>query len=413
MTATTTLAGAPLGDHDGDVFADRLHGLRAVHDYLARRPAEVLSLLCRFSLRRAAEYELDAAVRTLAGALDEVRRHRPVTVRRLAAFMPSNVVLYSYVLYLLVPSLFAEELHFRPASDVREETLALHRLLAPLHRAPIEARPVSQRVYLHDSVAAADVVVFTGAYQNAERIRPQLAAEQLFLFLGAGVNPFIVAPGADLAQAARDAVAIRTLNSGQDCLAPDLFLVHRSVAERFLDLLVNEVSKLRFGANDDPGADYGTIHYADALEASAVYLSRNRERIVHGGNVDFRSRRLDPAVLVGDLTGRTGAEEFFTPVFEVLRYSDPDALARTLSTGIFAERALGASVYGDAPELAQSLRRRHTVTVNAPLTSIDDGNAPFGGFGPMANYAAHQGRLRIAPILISAAVAEHLGTRHE
>lgn len=391
----------------------RLAGLRAVHDHLAGRPVEVMSLLCRFSLRRAAEYEIDAAVRTLAGAVDEVARNRPVTVGRLAAYMPSNVVLYSYVLYLMVPALFIRELHFRPATEVRDETLALHELLAPLHGLPIHAQPVSQRDFLRDTVTGADVVVFTGAYQNAERIRPQLTPDQLFLFLGSGINPFVVAPGADLARAARDAVAIRTLNSGQDCLAPDLFLVHESVMDRFLDLLIAEVEGLRFGSYEDPSADYGTIRYAEALESAALFLSRNRDRIVHGGGLDFRSRRLDPAVLVGELGRRTPVEEFFTPLFDVRRYSDPAALTTTLSSGVFTERALGASVYGDAPELVRSLRRWCTVTVDEPLTAIDDGNVPFGGFGPMANHAAHRGRLRAAPILISAAVADHLGARDE
>lgn len=45
--------------------------------------------------------------------------------------------------------------------------------------------------------------------------------------------------------------------------------------------------------------------------------------------------------------------------------------------------------------------------MNVPLTAVDDGNAPFGGRGHVANYIAYRGRLHAEPILISKAVAEH------
>lgn len=403
--AWPTVAAEP----EDSIDSRRAAAVQRVRDFLVNDAGSVHELLCEISTHRAARYEIESTVATLDGALDEVAAHRPGRVSHLAAFMPSNVILYSYALYLLVPALYTERLVFRPSSRVKDQMSRLHTMLAEQHGLPITLTGVSQREFLHHHVLPADVVVFTGAYANAEEIRAQLSPGQLFLFLGSGVNPFVVAPGADVEQAARDAIAIRVLNTGQDCLGPDLFTVHESLLAPFVDALVSELKGLRYGPYTDPDADFGPIFYESALEDGAQFLARHRGDIVHGGHVDFRARRLDPTVVVGEsVTPRTHVPEFFAPIFNVAGYRDEDALAATLTTGMFTERALGSSVYGHAPALVEALRRRTTVTLDTTLLSIDDGNAPFGGYGRMANYISDGHEVRAEPVLISKAVAAHL-----
>ncbi|MFE2156197.1 aldehyde dehydrogenase family protein [Streptomyces lydicus] len=402
--AWPTVAAEP----EGSLARHRAAAVHRVRDFLVNDAGTVHELLCEISTHRAARYEIESTVATLDGALDEVAAHRPGRVPRLAAFMPSNVILYSYALYLLVPALYTDRLVFRPSSRVKDQMRRLHTLLAEQHGLPIELTTASQRDFLHDHVLPADVVVFTGAYANAEQIRARLSPGQLFLFLGSGVNPFVVGPGADVERAARDAIAIRVLNTGQDCLGPDLFSVHEPLLEPFVDALVSELKGLRYGPYTDPDADFGPIFYDSALEDGAQFLARHRGDIVHGGHVDFRGRRLDPTVVVGEeVTPRTHVPEFFAPIFNVASYRDEDALATTLTTGMFTERALGSSVYGHAPRLVEALRRRTTVTLDTTLLSIDDGNAPFGGYGRMANYISDGHEVRAEPVLISKAVAAH------
>ncbi|MCZ1008896.1 aldehyde dehydrogenase family protein [Streptomyces lydicus] len=403
--AWPTVAAEPEEDSTDSRRAAAVHRVR---DFLVNDAGTVHELLCEISTHRAARYEIESTIATLDGALDEVATHRPGRVPRLAAFMPSNVILYSYALYLLVPALYTDRLVFRPSSRVKDQMQRLHTLLAEHHGLPITLTGASQREFLQEHVRPADVVVFTGAYANAEQIRAQLSPGQLFLFLGSGVNPFVVAPGADVERAVRDAIAIRVLNTGQDCLGPDLFSVHASLLDPFVDTLVSELKGLRYGPYSDPDADFGPIFYESALEDGAQFLARNHEGIVHGGHVDFRGRRLDPTVVVGpEVTPRTHVPEFFAPIFHIAGYRDEDALAATLTTGMFTERALGSSVYGHAPGLVEALRRRTTVTLDTTLLSIDNGNAPFGGYGRMANYIADGEDVRAEPVLISQAVAAH------
>lgn len=406
------VAAATATGSTGSLAADRLAALHSVRELLVADRRRVRRLLTELATYRAAEYEVDAALATLAGAADEVATYRPRTLPRMAVFMPSNVLLYSYVLYLLVPSLFVERICFRPSRRAAAPLLRLHELLASAHQLPVAPMNTSQREFLRVGVAGADLVVFTGTYQNAELIRPKLRPDQLFVYLGGGVNPFVVAPGADLDRAVRDAVDIRLLNSGQDCLAPDVFFVNHRDRDELLERLVQRLSELRCGPYTDPSADYGPIAYDSALEQAALYLLRHARQLVHGGHLDVVSRVVEPAVVAGELTGGLGRTELFAPIFHVVSYRDEDVLIRTLTTGTFAERALGASVYGAAPRLVEALAERHTVTLGTTLLAVDDGNAPFGGWGAAANYVARAGRVRAEPILLSKAVADHLAADH-
>lgn len=390
--------------------ADRVRAVAAVLDLLRTDPGPVVEVLTEISIHKAVQLEIEAATRTLGGAVAEVLTHRPEHLSRMAVFMPSNVLLYSYVLYLLVPSLFVDRLVFRPSTQVAGQMRRLHEVLAPVHGLPIELAALSQRQFVDGPAAEADVIVFTGTYANAEQIRARLPAERLFLFFGQGINPFVVAPEADLDLASEHAVRIRLLNSGQDCFGPDVYFVHQSGLEPFVDGVVRQLTALRYGEYRDCEADYGALCYDGALETAADYLRAHRSHIVHGGRIDFRARKVEPTLLVRGFTDQLTITELFSPILDVVGYDDPDQLCARLTSPFFNERAMGAMVYGRAPGLVEQLAKRHTVTLNATLLDAEDGNRPFGGRGMRANYASRRGRRVAEPLLISKAVADHRGS---
>ncbi|MCK2244941.1 MULTISPECIES: aldehyde dehydrogenase family protein [unclassified Crossiella] len=401
LTRLTDLAAVP--------HPARLAALRAVAEHIRSDPQPLIDVLTEISNHKAVLDEIEAGLSALEGALEEVSAYRPGRVPKMAVFMSSNVLFYSYVLYTLIPSLYTDEIIFRPSSQVTGTTKRLHELLAPVHKLEsIELTTLSQRQFVEVPVAEADVLVFTGAYQNAELVRAQLRDDQMLLFYGQGVNPFVVAEGADIDLAVTDAVRIRMLNSGQDCFAPDVFLVHAGEAEAFVDQLTKRVGELRYGSYTDPGADYGPLYYETAIEAAADYLRLNREHIVAGGRLDFRSRHLEPAVLVRPYNKKMPIEETFAPIFNVVVYQNTQQLRAFANHPTVNERAMGAMVYGDAPDVVSALGKRHYVSVNLTVLDTDDGNKPFGGYGVAANYVAYQGQRVAEPLLISKAVAEHL-----
>jgi acyl-CoA reductase-like NAD-dependent aldehyde dehydrogenase len=378
-----------------------------------RRP-EIEAILLEISDRRAVSYEIEAALATLEGAPAEVARHAPAPVEAISVFLPSNVLLYSWVLYAAVPLLYAEHVHMRAASAVRPQMDKLHSLLTMDMDLPLTLHDLSQREFVDLFVLQSDVVVFTGSYQNAESVRHQLDATQLMVYMGSGPNPFVIGVDADLKWAAEQLVAIRCMNSGQDCLAPDVVFVHSAVQDAFLEELELAIGLLVRG---DPAEldvhRYGRIHYQDALSSTSAFMVKHRSRIVKGGSIDFLNGVIDPTIIVWEESQlrKVATAEFFAPVFNIAVYPDEMSVLGALTGGRFAETAMGVSLFGCSAEAGNLLRHLYTVVVENSMLAADDGNTPLGGRGPMANYVAHEGRLYPRPILISQAIADQLGAR--
>lgn len=389
---------------------ERYESLVKCVDYLKTHREEILGILSNISSFRAANAEIDSTIQALQGAMQEVETYKPSWQNLISVFMPSNVILYSYALYLLIPSLYVRRVEFRASSHVSEYVALLHDKLEPVHQLPIHNLKVSQKVFLENSVKHADIVVFTGSYSNAEQIKKQISKEQLYIFFGQGINPFIIGPDADLSLASDDVIRMRLFNSGQDCLGPDIVLTHRSIAESFKELLLTKVKALVFGGNDDPNANYSPIFYKDTLTAMSDYLNRNDKYIIYGGSIDFRTKKMEPTILYSDMEDDIEITEYFSPVFNVVTYSDDEQLMKRIGSSYFSERAMGCSLYG-SEHLADLLRRKHTLTVNQTLEDVEQGNKSFGGYGTMSNYIFYDMQLVSKPILISEVVAEFISEK--
>lgn len=391
-------------------FSDRVDALREVRRYVGDNEDSVMRILTEISPHHTASAEIRSFLATLDGAEEEIRRVRPGCVPLAAVFMPSNIPLYSYALYVLVASLYSDRVTFRPSSETKSLMQRLHDLLAPVHGLPITLSELSQRKFLTGPVREADLIVFTGNYSNAETVREGLTEDQLFLFFGNGINPFVIAPDADLTRAVHDVTTMRLYNSGQDCFGPDVVFAPKGRTEEFVGLLSAELASLRFGQNSDAGVDYGPISYDSALVNCSDYLVRHARRIRHGGRIDLPSRRIEPTVLLWGFDDKIPLEEMFAPVFNVVAYPTARLLRERLSSPYFSERALGAMVYGNDPETVKVLAKRHQTCVNHTLLDAEDGNRPFGGLGMRANYISYGGERHAEPLLMSQAAARNLPT---
>lgn len=388
--------------------SERIVAVHRLTEFLQANEQEVLNLLTEHAGYAAAVSELQGAIKALQGAEQELQRHlRGQVVDCIAVFMPSNMVLYFYVLYLIIPSLYSQRVLFRPSSHIVRQTERLHLYLQPVHRLPVSMQLVSQRVFLAESVLQAQLVVFTGSYVNAEQIRHQLLPEkQTYVFFGQGVNPAIVGDQADLRRAVKDLISARMFNTGQDCMGPNVLFVSRKQVGRFNECLQEGLSRLVFGPRNDPVADYNPIFYMSTLSTLSQYLTDNGQFIEFGGSIDFAQRKIVPTVLRGCLERRAPVMEYFGPIFHVVDYADEASLMLELDSSFYRDRAMGASVYG-SPALAEFLRSNHMVAVDQSLFDIENGNQPFGGCGQMANYVFHARRVKQAPILLSQVVGEH------
>jgi aldehyde dehydrogenase (NAD+) len=401
------VTGMPLGrEHSPSLPLEshRWSKIQAFAEGLWAERTRVLEILSETTTHRFAVDELTRSIRALYGALEEMGRTRPRPIRKLAVYMPSNVLLYSYVLYGVVPLLYANEVVLRPSAKVEATHLKLNRLLREVADLPIRFANMTQREFWEYEVSEADVIAFTGTYENGCQIAQKAARDQLFLYFGSGINPIIAGAMADVETVVRDAVTMRTLNSGQDCICPDVIFVHERIAREFLDQLIAEIEMLPIGSQRDPEAVITPIYYPKVAHGVADYLTEYGDKVVYGGQVDADRQWVPPTVLYSTLAEMPAPTEFFAPVFNVVTYADEEALLTRLAEPTFSERGMGVSIYG-APWLATPLSQWHTVALERSFLDLENGNRPFGGFGPRANFAALGGQRWTRPILISNEIA--------
>ena len=170
-----------------------------------------------------------------------------------------------------------------------------------------------------------DHLLFTGSTQVGRKVLAATAQTltPATLELG-GKSPCIVAPGADLAQAAARIAAGKLFNAGQSCIAPDYVLAPAGSEAAFAGHFVEAVRKLYPTLLDNP--DYTAIinetRFARLSEMLAQADSSGAEVIVidpANENPPPQSRKLAPALIVNpseDLP--IMQEEIFGPLLPVL-----------------------------------------------------------------------------------------------
>jgi aldehyde dehydrogenase (NAD+) len=103
-----------------------------------------------------------------------------------------------------------------------------------------------------------DLVTFTGGVAIGKYIAAKAVYKRQILELG-GNDPLIVLEDADLEEAAGLAARGSYANSGQRCTAVKRMLVQESVADRFVELLVEHTRRVKYGDPFDASMDMGTV----------------------------------------------------------------------------------------------------------------------------------------------------------
>jgi aldehyde dehydrogenase (NAD+) len=169
--------------------------------------------------------------------------------------------------------------------------------------------------------ADADLVTFTGGVSIGKYIAGKAVYKRQVLELG-GNDPLIVLEDADLEEAAALAVSGSYKNSGQRCTAVKRMLVQESVADRFVELLVDKTRAVSYGDPFDPAMDMGTV--IDEPSARR-FETRVNEAVAGGARLLIGNTRRGalyaPTVLDRVTPGMAVVRhETFGPVSPVIRF---------------------------------------------------------------------------------------------
>ena len=276
----------------------------------------------------------------------------------------------------------------KPSEQTPLTTLKLAELIADEVPAGVvnivtgPGRVVGNRLAEHPDV---DLVAITGGVGSGQKVAASASSsvKRVHLELG-GKAPVVVFADADLEAAAQGVRSAGFWNGGQECGAACRVLVQESVAEKFTELLVREVSGISIGtpgtgADVEIGSMISGDHYERVL-AALEDVRKDGLNIAVGGNaIDGPGYFIEPTVVTNVPAGAAIAStEIFGPVVSVETFStDEEAVARANET-IYG---LAASVWTKDSARSLTVPRQldfGTVWVNSHLVIATE--MPWGGF---------------------------------
>ena len=185
-----------------------------------------------------------------------------------------------------------------------------------------DPREIADELITNENV---DLVTFTGGVEVGKYIASRAGYRRIVLELG-GNDPIIVMEDADIDEASTLAAQGSYKNSGQRCTAVKRMLVHKAVADRFVEQLVAKTRAWTFGDPMDPKVEMGTV--IDE-QAAKLFESRVNEAVSQGAKLlvgnERRGALYSPTVVDRvDPKMTLVMQETFGPVSPVIRFGSID-----------------------------------------------------------------------------------------
>jgi succinate-semialdehyde dehydrogenase/glutarate-semialdehyde dehydrogenase len=230
-------------------------------------------------------------------------------------------------------------------------------------------------------------ITFTGSTEVGKMIAGEAGRrmKRVSLELG-GHAPFIVYPDADPVHAAKGAVMVKFLNTGQACISPNRIFVHKDAVTAFVGEFRNRAAKMKAGSGFDDAVAIGPLinqaaiakveaQVADALAKGAKLECGGKRLIDNGLDKGFF---FAPTLLSGVTPEmRIYREETFGPVAPVISYDDPEQVLEMAN-----DTTYGLAAYVYTNNMAQAMKAFEGLRFG--IIGINDINptaaaAPFGG----------------------------------
>lgn len=213
---------------------------------------------------------------------------------------------------------------------------ALARFKAAGHAAPdgllhvmIGGREIGEAMVAHNDIP---LISATGSTRMGKIVAEKVSARlgRSLLELG-GNNGMIVAPSADLDMALRAILFSAVGTAGQRCTTLRRLIVHESVKDKLLPLLVKAYASLKIGNPLEVGTLVGPLIDEAAmtgmLEAVKAATEQGGKVLVGGGRADIQGAGYYPLPAIIDMPAQSEVvrHETFAPILYVMSYTDFDA----------------------------------------------------------------------------------------
>jgi succinate-semialdehyde dehydrogenase/glutarate-semialdehyde dehydrogenase len=230
-------------------------------------------------------------------------------------------------------------------------------------------------------------ITFTGSTKVGKMIAGEAGRrmKRVSLELG-GHAPFIVYPDSDPVHAAKGAVMVKFLNTGQACISPNRIFVHKDAVEAFVGEFRNRAAKMKAGSGFDDAVAIGPLINKAAIDKVEAQVA---DALAKGAKLECGGQRLmdngldkgfffAPTLLSGVTPEmRIYREETFGPVAPVIAYDDPEQVLEMAN-----DTTYGLAAYVYTNNMAQAMKAFEGLRFG--IIGINDINptaaaAPFGG----------------------------------
>ncbi|ADN50524.1 aldehyde dehydrogenase family protein [Vulcanisaeta distributa] len=225
-------------------------------------------------------------------------------------------------------------------------------------------------------------ITFTGESATGKEIASKAggALKTVTLELG-GSDPLIILDDADPDYAARLAVFAAFFHQGQICTSAKRIIVHRGIADKFIQRFVEYTKMLRIGdPRVDKNVDQGPLINRNQVETMRGFLKDALDKgakVLTGGEVN--GNYFTPTILINvDLNMRVMKEEVFGPIRPVVVVdNDEEAIEIANSTDYGLSGAVITRDINRAMYIAENVESG-MFHIN-DVTFLEESHVPFGG----------------------------------
>ena len=224
---------------------------------------------------------------------------------------------------------------------------------------------------------------FTGSTKVGKKLLQQCAVgvKRTAMELG-GNAPFIVFKEADLAAAVEGAMSNKFRNAGQTCVTANRFLIHRDIAEEFIQRVVAKIASLKLGDGLRADTLIGPLISKSAIEKIQVLIDQavaDGAKIVIGGNACNEKGHFYQATVLKDVKPDMTIfkREIFGPVMSIITFENDDEAIKIANQ---TEFGLCAYLYSKDKDKINNLSKRLQVgMLGINESRLSNPLAPFGG----------------------------------
>jgi len=181
----------------------------------------------------------------------------------------------------------------------------------------------------------------------------------------------------DLERAAKILAKNIFYNQGQICSAPSRLIVHKSIKDKFLDLLLKESVKYTPSDPLSLESEVGLISSNEQFKRVEKYIKIGLEEAKVISHPKIKENAFSPAVFEVDKNSKLAKEEIFGPVLVVIEYENIDDAIETANN---TKYGLASAVFSDDINEAFYVAREVEVgLIHINTYDAETNQVPFGG----------------------------------